>query len=110
MAFTEPVPLNSMDSLPSNEVLDAMMANQNMQATLLQGSVTERRLMELENKLDAVLKLLYQNREIFEMGLMPNLSSEAPKPPEKSQRDLEMELNEALEKEEHDGTGPKRIN
>ena len=64
MTFTEPIPVSGMDKLPTNAVLDAMMANQNMQATHLQGSITERRIMELENKLEAVMKILYHNREL----------------------------------------------
>ena len=108
MTFKEPVPMSQFDALPTNDVMDAMLAQQNMQAQHLEGSITERRLMELENKLDAVLKLLYHNRQVFEIGLMPDLSAPQPKPPEKSARDLEMELNEALEKEERDGNGPKR--
>jgi len=108
MTFTEPIPVSGMDKLPTNAVLDAMMANQNMQATLHQGSITERRLMELENKLEAVMKILYHNRELFEMGLMPDLSPTPTQPPQKSERDLKMELDEALEKEHRDGNGPKR--
>jgi|TARA_R110000824_G_scaffold178684_1_gene358502 hypothetical protein len=110
MTFIEPVPMSGFDSLPNNEVMDAMLANQNMQTTLLQGGITERRLNELESKLDAVVKILYHNRELFEMGLMSDLSPTPPAPPQKTEWDLKMELNEALEKEERDGTGPKRIN
>ena len=108
MTFTEPVPMSGFDSLPNNEVMDAMLANQNMQTTLLQGSVTERRLNELESKLDAVVKILYHNRELFEMGLMPDLSPTPTPPPQKSEQDLKMELNEELQKQDRDGTGPKR--
>ena len=108
--FKEPVPYSGYDKLPPNYLMDPMLQHQQFQQQTISGAMENRRIAELETKLDAIAQLLYHNRHLFE-GLVPDLAKPT-EPPKKMKTEVEIrkEMHELQEKAKADGVfEPKNV-
>jgi hypothetical protein len=109
MSYNDYVPLDGLGTLPPNTEMDAMLLQQQQKAHQLEfQSTLEHRIKNIEEKLDVLAGILFQNRDIL-LGGIPNLHTE-PTPVKKRtwedrQKDLE-EQRRAIEESGPDSFVP----
>jgi hypothetical protein len=94
MSYNDYVPLDGLGALPANSEMDAMLREQQLRGHQLEfQSTLEHRINNIEEKLDILAGILFQNRDILSGGI-PNLHTE-PIPVEKrTWEDRQKEMTE----------------
>lgn len=99
MSYSDFIPLDGLGVLPQNEQMDAMLVQQQQRGHQLEFQRTlEHRIQEIESKLDMLATLLYQNREILKVGIVPDLGA-GHKPPPVKKDSFEDKLKQMEEQE-----------
>tara|TARA_R110000744_G_scaffold156247_2_gene271805 strand:+ start:505 stop:873 length:369 start_codon:yes stop_codon:yes gene_type:complete len=99
MSYNDYIPLDGAGALPANTEMDAMLQQQQLRGHQLEfQSTLEHRIKNIEEKLDALANILYQNREVLKVGMVPDLGA-GHKPPTVKKSSFEDKIKQ---KEEQD--------
>ena len=94
MSYNDYVPLDGLGTLPPNTEMDAMLLQQQQKAHQLEfQSTLEHRIKNIEEKLDVLAGILFQNRDIL-LGGIPNLHTEPTPVKKRTWEDRQKEMEE----------------